>query len=214
MFVEIPASRLRDGATESDRMPKLYYHPNWLARKFFWERLRVLHRFLAQYPVCNESCLDFGCGSGVFLPTLASEFASVTGVDIETVEAKRILDYYKLSNVSLVNADIYTTTEFGPEVFDVVMAPDVLEHFKDLAAPVSRIHAWLKADGFLFTSLPTENAFTRATRVAGKYEKPWDHYHTGYQVEDFLAGNGFRRVRRSLLFPFFPLYLTSVWRKR
>lgn len=213
MFVEIPASRLRNGATESNRMPKLYYHPNWFARKFFWERLRVLHRFLSQYPVRRDSCLDFGCGSGVFLPTLSSEFASVTGVDIETEEAAKILAHYNPSNVSLVNADIYTTKEFGPEMFDVVMAPDVLEHFKDLKPPVACIHRWLKPDGFLFTSLPTENAFTLATRIAGKYEKPWDHYHTGYQVEDFLAANGFRRLRRSLLYPLFPLYLTSVWRK-
>jgi 2-polyprenyl-3-methyl-5-hydroxy-6-metoxy-1,4-benzoquinol methylase len=213
MFIEIPASRLQSGATESNRMPKLYYHPNWFARKFFWERLRVLHRFLLQYPVRRDSCLDFGCGSGVFLPTLASEFKSVTGVDIETAEASKILAHYNPSNVSLVDADIYTTTAFGPGMFDVVMAPDVLEHFKDLETPVARIRTWLKSDGFLFTSLPTENAFTRATRIAGKYTKPWDHYHTGYEVEEFLAANGFRRIRRSLLFPFFPLYLTSVWRK-
>jgi 2-polyprenyl-3-methyl-5-hydroxy-6-metoxy-1,4-benzoquinol methylase len=213
MFIEIPASRLLDGATESNRMPKLYYHPNWFARKFFWQRLKVLHRFLAKYPVRRDSCLDFGCGSGVFLPTLASEFASVTGVDIETVEAKRILEHYKPSNVRLVDADIYTTTEFGPRMFDAVMAPDVLEHFKDLAPPVERIREWLKDDGFLFTSLPTENAFTRATRIVGSYEKPWDHYHTGYQVEAFLAANGFRRLKRSLLFPLFPMYLTSAWRK-
>ncbi len=213
MFVEIPASRLLDGATESNRMPKLYYHPNWFARQFFWQRLRTLHHFLSRYPVRKDSCLDFGCGSGVFLPTLASEFASVTGVDIETVEARRILAHYKPSNVSLVDTDIYTTTDFGPDMFDVVMAPDVLEHFKDLAIPVSRIHLWLKSDGFLFTSLPTEGLFTHATRIVGKYQKPWDHYHTGYQVEDFLSKNGFRRIRRSLLFPLFTLYLTSVWRK-
>ncbi|MGH9604579.1 MAG: class I SAM-dependent methyltransferase [Terracidiphilus sp.] len=194
-------------------MPKLYYHPNWLARKFFWERLRVLHRYLSQYPVRRDSCLDFGCGSGVFLPTLASEFKSVTGVDIETAEAQKILAYYKPSNVSLVNTDIYTTTEFGPGMFDVVTAPDVLEHFKELGTPVARIRSWLKSDGFLFTSLPTENAFTRATRIAGKYQKPWDHYHTGYQVEEFLSANGFHRIRRSLLSPLFPLYLISVWRK-
>lgn len=213
MFIEIPAPLLQTFATESNRMPKLYYHPNWIARKFFWQRLKVLHRFLSEYPVHRDSCLDFGSGSGVFLPTLASEFASVTGVDIETVEASRILDHYKLPNVTLVNADIYTATEFGPEMFDVVTAPDVLEHFKDLETPVARIRTWLKSDGFLFTSLPTENWTTRSARVVGKYEKPWDHYHTGYEVEEFLRTHGFRQIHRSRLFTLFPMYLTSVWQK-
>ena len=213
MFIEIPAPVLQSIATESNRMPKLYYHPNWIARKFFWQRLKVLHRFLSEYPVRRDICLDFGSGSGVFLPTLASEFTAVTGVDIETLEARSILDHYHLPNVTLVNADIYTTTEFGPEMFDVVMAPDVLEHFKDLATPVARIHTWLKADGFLFTSLPTENWTTRSARIVGKYEKPWDHYHTGYEVEDFLRQHGFRQIHRARLFPLFPMYLTSVWQK-
>lgn len=212
MFVEIPTALLQSVATESNRMPKLYYHPNWLARKFFWLRLRVLHRYLKRYPIRRGACLDFGCGSGVFLPTLATVFSSVTGVDMETSEAESVLAHYRLPNVKLLNGDIYRM-ELEPESFDVITAPDVLEHFRELAPPVARIRSWLKNDGFLFTSLPTENWFTRGTRVIGKYEKPWDHYHTGYEVEEFLMKNGFRRLRRLLVVPIFPLYLASVWQK-
>lgn len=210
-FVEIPPDTLRQFATVSDRMPKLYYHPNVLARKFFWLRLRYLSRYMQQYASGKRECLDFGCGTGIFLPTLTRLFPSVTGVDIETKESTQVIDLYKLP-VKLIDADIYQH-ELAEKQYDVIVAADVLEHFKDLGPPVTKIRRWLKDDGLLFTSLPTENLFTRGCRVLGSYEKPWDHYHTGYEVEAFIRSQGFKAVRTSLVMPVFPLYIVSVWRK-
>lgn len=210
-FVEIPSGVLKECATESIRMPKLYYHPNILARKFFWLRLRYLSRYMQKYAAGRLECLDFGCGSGIFLPTLTKLFPSVTGIDLETEEAKQIIDRYHL-RVRLLNADIYTEN-LPPKSFDVISAADVLEHFSELGPPVSKIRDWLKDDGILFTSLPTENAFTRACRVVGSYEKPSDHYHTGYEVEAFVRKMGFRAIFSSTVVPVFPLYIVSVWRK-
>ncbi|MGA2879236.1 MAG: class I SAM-dependent methyltransferase [Bryobacteraceae bacterium] len=210
-FVEIPPDVLKEYATESIRMPKLYYHPSILARKFFWLRLRYLSHYMQKYANQKKECLDFGCGSGIFLPTLTKLFPAVTGIDIETKEAYQIVDRYHLP-VRLVNADIYKEN-LPSKSFDVISAADVLEHFSDLGPPVSKIREWLKDDGLLFTSLPTENAFTRACRVVGSYEKPWDHYHTGYQVEAFIRKMGFRAIRSATVIPIFPLYLVSVWQK-
>lgn len=210
-FVEIPPEVLKEHATESIRMPKLYYHPNVLARKFFWLRLRYLSRYLQKYATGKQTCLDFGCGSGIFLPTLTKLFPSVTAVDIETEEAKQIVERYDLP-VRLVNADIYKEN-LPPKSFDVILAADVLEHFSELEPPVSKIREWLHDDGILLTSLPTENVFTRACRVIGSYEKPWDHYHTGYEVEAFIRKMGFVAIRSAIVIPVFPLYIVSVWRK-
>jgi 2-polyprenyl-3-methyl-5-hydroxy-6-metoxy-1,4-benzoquinol methylase len=192
-------------------MPKLYYHPNVLARKFFWLRLRYLSRFMQKYAADKRQCLDFGCGTGVFLPTLAKLFPSVTGIDIETDEARQIIDRYDL-RVRLVHADIYKEN-LPSRSFDVISAADVLEHFSDLGPPISKIREWLKDDGVLFTSLPTENAFTRACRVVGGYEKPWDHYHTGYDVEAVIRKAGFRAIHTAKVVSVFPLYIVSVWHK-
>ncbi len=192
-------------------MPALYYHPNILARKFFWLRLRYLSRYMQKYAARKGERLDFGCGSGIFLPTLTKLFPSVTGIDIETEEAKQIIDRYDLP-VRLVNADIYKEN-LPSKSFDVISAADVLEHFRELGPPVSKIREWLKDDGLLFTSLPTENSFTRACRVVGSYEKPCDHYHTGYEVEAFIRKMGFRAIRSATVVPVFPLYIVSVWRK-
>lgn len=161
-----------------------------------------------------DACMDFGCGSGVFLPTLSNLFSSVRGMDIEMVEAPQIVDYYRLKNVQLMNCDINTYAFDNRDLFDVITAADVLEHFEKLDKPVSQIYRWLKDDGLLFTSLPTENLFTRLTRMLGRIEKPWDHYHTGESVEYFLQEHGFRKMNSSIVIPIFPLYLVSVWRKK
>jgi 2-polyprenyl-3-methyl-5-hydroxy-6-metoxy-1,4-benzoquinol methylase len=135
----------------------------------------------------------------------------VRGIDIELVEAPKIVEHYALKNVQLTSADIYTA-EFD-ERFDAVVAADVLEHFKTLEKPLSQIHRWLKDDGLLFTSLPTENFFTRFTRVLGRYTKPWDHYHSGEEVEEILRCQGFRKIYGGTILRLFPLYLIGVWEK-
>lgn len=210
-FIQVPPSYLTSIATVSERMPKLYCHPMRIARDFFWLRLRGLFHLARKHLQQWNNCLDFACGSGIFLPTLATMFNRVVGVDLEVTEAKRLIKDYGLSNVELIQGDI---NQFNfQEYFDAIFAADVLEHFSDLKLPVGKIHSWLKKNGLLFTSLPTENAFTRLTRTVGGYQKPRDHYHTGQEVEDFLFANGFLKIDVKIVVLFFPLYYLGVWRK-
>jgi len=211
MFVKIPPDLLRIIATDSERMPRLYYHPLAVARSFFWSRLKHIHGLMNKHLRNRDSCLDFACGSGVFLPTLSSLFRSVRGIDIELVEAPKIVEQYSLSNVRLTSADIYTAGL--DERFDAIVAADVLEHFEQLDKAVLQLKHWLKDDGLLFTSLPTENVFTRFTRVLGGYTKPADHYRSGEEVEEILRSQGFRKIESRTILFFFPLYLIGVWEK-
>lgn len=212
MFVEIEPELLEKFATVSDRMPKLYYHPNRLARSFFWERLKCIHRYLTERVPNRDTCLDFGCGTGVFLPTLSGHFNRVTAIDMETEEATQIIGQFRLTNVELVRGDICSPASLtGP--FQVITAADVLEHFASLAEPVERIRQWLADDGVLMTSLPTEGFLTRATRVVGAYTKPFDHYHTAREVETYLQNHGLKKVYTTRVSPWFPLYRISAWQK-
>jgi predicted TPR repeat methyltransferase len=218
MFIEIPQKLLRTIAVSTplsscERMPKLYYYPIGFVRKFFWLRLRCIYKSMMKNVKNWHACLDFGCGNGVFLPTLSSLFSSLKGIDIEMVEAPQIVDYYDLKNVQLIKSDIHTY-EFVEKSFDVIIATDVLEHFKKLDRPVSQIYRWLKDDGMLFTSLPTENVFTKGARILGRFQKPWDHYHTGEAVESFLLQHGFCKIEMSIVIPICPLYLVGAWRKK
>lgn len=211
MFVEIPPDVLMGIATDSERMPKLYYYHLSIVRKFFWLRLKCISALMRKNLSNRNSCLDFGCGSGVFLPSLSNLFRSVRGIDIELVEAHKIMEHYALKNVELISADIFTVVL--DEQFDAIVAADVLEHFDDLDKPIAKIKCWLKDDGLLFTSLPTENMFTKLTRIMGKYTKPADHYYSGEEVEAVLRNHGFCKVESVRLVSFFPLYLIGVWRK-
>jgi SAM-dependent methyltransferase len=213
-FEEIPPETLRQIATVSVRMPRLYFYPIRFVRKFFWARLKAIHRSMLKNVLQRRVAIDFGCGSGVFLPTLANTFDLVQGIDIEANEAKEIVNAYKLENVRLINADIYNLNDAQIEKADAIVAADVLEHFKELDVPIRRLYEWLKDDGYLFTSGPSENFLTRWGRILGRIEKPWDHYHTGYEVEQFLEQHGFQRTSPSYhVYRVMPMYILSVWKK-
>jgi len=44
-------------------------------------------------------------------------------------------------------------------------------------------------------------------------EKLWDHYHTGYEVEDFLSSHGFEKLHSRHVNRLLPIYILSVWKK-
>ncbi len=214
-FVKIEDAFLASIATESENIPTLYFEGNPLTRGIFWLRLRWLHQLACRYADPATTCLDFGSGGGVMLPTMAGYFTRVVAADLETAEASRVVEHFNLENVELVRADL-TRDRLPHAPFGAIFAADVLEHFQDLGAPVDALHRFLRDDGFLFTSLPTESVLYRLLRLAFGIVKPEDHYHSGYQVERYLAGHGFRRVWRWYVparVPLFPLFLVSAWRK-
>lgn len=214
-FVKIEDAFLASIATDSEAIPTLYFEGNPLTRGVFWLRLRWLHQLAVRHADATATCLDFGCGGGVFLPTLAGHFPRVVAADLETAEASRVVERYGLDNVELVRADLTRDAlPHGP--FGAVFAADVLEHFRDLSPPAGALRQWLANDGFLFTSLPTESLLYRLLRLAFGIVKPEDHYHSGYEVERYLASHGFQRVRRWYVparLPVLPLFLVSAWRK-
>jgi len=194
----------------------IYCHPNPLLREFFWLRLRFLTFLLKRFAHRRDTALDFGGGSGIFLPTLASGFDQATLIDLRTDQAHELCDALSLQNVNLVSTDI-REFDFPAGAFDAIVAADVLEHFRELDLPLSKIHRWLRDDGLLYTSLPSENVWYRALRVVFRKQKPADHYHSAAQVEAALKAAGFRKrfgLYHPLGLPLFPLFRVSAWTKR
>lgn len=215
MFIKPSDQLLKSIATGSNRIPRIYFDSNPIMSHVFWMRLKWLSLRLKKYSKKKNKCLDFGGGGGVFLPTLSKLFSNVVSIDLEISEAEKICSAFNLMNVDLIHADILSK-ELSDSTFDAIIAADVLEHFKDLKPAVKKINGWLKTDGVLVTSLPTENWVYVLLRLIFGVKKPFDHYHSGYEVECFLKNNGFKRVHRSnvpLYFGILPLYLISVWRK-
>lgn len=213
-FIETSPAFLAEIATGGDRIPTLYYAGNRLLRRMFWQRLHLLNWLIGRHAPRRQTCLDFGGGAGVMLPTLAQRFERVCLVDLQTAEATQLVRHHRLTNVDLVGGDI-AAVELPIARFDAIVAADVLEHFRELDLPLQALSRWLAPGGVLFTSLPTENwVYVLLRRVFG-IEKPADHYHTGYEVEARLRAHGFRRVAgvtAPLVVPLAPLFLISAWR--
>lgn len=215
MFVEIEPNFLRTIATDSDRVPTLYYSNYWPVRQVFWMRLKMINFHLQRLQRHKDSCLDFGGGGGVFLPTLSRHFKTVFFLDLEDIEACQVIEKYQLKNVKIIKNDV-AAVKISEAAFDAIVAADVLEHFQDLSVPVTALRNWLKPNGVLLTSLPTENFIYTGLRKVFKITKPFDHYHTGSEVEAYLKSHGFKQIKRTfvpLFWNIFPLFLVSAWQR-
>src|SRR5262245_1385129 len=171
----------------------IYCSDQKLLRGFFWFRMQLMTWLIRRVRPKTDDCLDFGAGSGIFAPSLATGFKTVTLFDRNTRKAAAMVSRLGLQNVKLVTADV-AEFDFGADQFDAIIAADVLEHFVDLDLPLQRLKRWLKPDGILFTSLPTENAWYRGLRVVFSKSPSEDHYHTASEVEATLRRAGFVKV--------------------
>ena len=151
----------------------IYVHPNPVVRWIFWRRL---HELLGLGPRAGRVALDFGCGEGALLPSLSAHWPVVVAVDEDIRAATRLVRDHDLSNVRLLAADGNRLPLASASV-DVVVAADVLEHFKVLATPLAEIARVLRPNGVILVSAPMEHAFYRLGRRVFGFVRPEDHYH-------------------------------------
>jgi 2-polyprenyl-3-methyl-5-hydroxy-6-metoxy-1,4-benzoquinol methylase len=215
-FIRVDVHRLKksQGINELNSLD-VYTSPRFLLREFFWLRLKILTYLISKHTTDNSRVLDFGGGSGLMLPTLSRNFKNVFLVDRKIKNAKDVVSICNLLNVSLMESDILQS-EYPRGSFGAIIAADVLEHFSDVNLPITKILEWLSNDGFLFTSLPTENKFYELLRLMFKKQKPSDHFYSAKEVECFLECSGFKKVDciyHPLFVPILPLFNISVWKK-
>jgi len=203
MFVKIsPADLLK--LTDAKHQRNMYAHPNPLARDIFWQRLDHGCRLISDIPE-SARVLDFGGGSGAFLPSLSKRFSNVSVVDLDLDDARHIAKHYQLKNVNLYEEDI--TNWNPPEPFELVVAMDVLEHFEDMMVPLLFLNQHLKKNGYLLVSLPTENWIYQMGRFVLRKTKPVDHYHPAQNLVRFYQESGFTLQRFRYAPRFGPLFV-------
>ena len=185
-----------------------YLHANGLIRWLMWKRLATVLE-LAEVRR-GDSVLDFGCGIGLMLPSLAKAGAQVYGVDLFPQFARRLVAKLNLA------AEVSESIDVLPDgSLDAILASDVLEHVDDPAALARVFRSKLKPGGRPVVCGPTENFIYRIGRFVAGFSGKGHYHHTDiYRLFGDMTSAGFRaEAGRSLPFAL-PPHLFKVHRFR
>jgi len=131
------------------------------------QSLLTVHSILeARLPAGPLSIYEAGGGSTSYLPLGVLHRAHVTVVDI---------DEDQISNNSYAQLAILgdlQTYRFAPEIFDLIICYNVIEHVPDVEAVLSGFCTALKQDGLLLIGAPNPNSLSG---VVTKYSPHWFH---------------------------------------
>jgi 2-polyprenyl-3-methyl-5-hydroxy-6-metoxy-1,4-benzoquinol methylase len=179
-----------------------YLNENPFVRAMFWRRYDVVYR-LAQLKPEMIVC-EFGCGIGVFLPTLVKEVDRVYAVDLFPQYAREIARKFKLSISFLEDL-----SELPDDSMDIIFAVEVMEHLDDPIIYTQLFARKLKPNGRLIMSGPTESGLYKFGRTLVGYNKYHDYHENNvFQLNKIISENGFT-LERIIRYPspILPLYL-------
>ena len=137
----------------------------------FAERGRAAYkrgRFDILTYVIDASCvLDVGCGSGALLAFLRELYPEKQyyGIDISPLAIAKANEKNNVSRspIMFAVADIEKTVPFGTEVFDFVIAHEVLEHFVNPDKAIMNLAKAMKKGGMFFLLAP--NLLVRSSPI-------------------------------------------------
>lgn len=135
--------------------------------------------------------LDLGCGEGYGAGILASAARLVIAADYSTEAVLHAARKYAAENVVFVVCDAQHLP-FRPDVFDMVVSFEVIEHLALVRRYLEEIERVLTATGFCLVSTPN-----RLLRLL-PFQKPWNRFHLReYDFRGFeqVLGAVFQQVR-------------------
>lgn len=175
-----------------------YGHANPLIRWLMWRRYAAVAALMGPG---GGTALEFGCGIGLFLPTLARAFATVYAIDLFPGYAERLA-----TRAGIAVRFVPDLSDVPDGAVDLVVAADVLEHVDDLPGWVARLGAKLGPGGRFVVSGPTEGLLYRMGRVAAGFGGKGHYHHTNIDAirRTFEAAGWVVTAARRLPFPFAP----------
>ncbi|XP_058791220.1 ubiquinone biosynthesis O-methyltransferase, mitochondrial [Phymastichus coffea] len=126
----------------------------------------------SSHPLEGVKLLDVGCGGGILSEPLARIGAQVTGLDaskelISIAKNHASLDESLSSNLNYMNTSIEDFCQEKKEVYDVVVASEILEHVIDHRLFLKSCTEVLKPNGSIFITTLNKNVISWLGGIIG-----------------------------------------------
>ena len=119
--------------------------------RFVWV-VNAIQKYCSEIPI--SAAVEYGPGSGIYLPILSRYFSRVVGADVEEAYLSGIQASIKsIKNLRLV-VDNIQDSNFLNESFDFVLCSEVLEHVSQPEFALKNIYSILKPGGVLVLTTP------------------------------------------------------------
>lgn len=136
--------------------------------------------------------LDLGCGTG-WLSRALCRYGTVTGVDFAPDTITAANEVYGECGTFLVADPSSPTLGLPENMYDLIVASEVIEHVEDHAALLTQIQILLKPNGWLILTTPNQNLkrHVMADPRKQKYIQPIENWLTPNELRKLLAQHGF-----------------------
>ncbi len=193
-----------------------YAHKNPLIDHIFWKRLKVVAEYVKKKNKGALKILDFGCGTGVMSYELASNSHEVVGLDLDLRPVhllKEAINYP--DSITFMEGDLFDKN-LEENMFDVVIALDVLEHMNDeqLIKYMEKFRSLLKDDGEVIISGPTENFLYKIGRKLAGQDFTGDYHDSEIQSIRKIVSKTYKVKSLAKILPILPLFDVFVAHKK
>ncbi len=176
---------LPESVTDEMALPS-YLHRNPLIPWLMWRRYECVEKLSRLSAGMNV--LEFGCGIGLFLPTLCDAGRTVYAIDLFPEYAKALA-----ARLDLRVTFAERVSDLPDASLDLVIAADVLEHLDRPGDWVTEIGGKLRPQGRLIVSGPTESVIYKIGRLVAGFGDKGDYHHWNiYELMTLITERGFR----------------------
>ncbi len=196
-----PSRQLNDRDLAYDRIADTW--ENWIEPYDTRRRVEVLvENFLGARQIYRRTCLDAGCGLGVFTKALRLHAPTkVVAIDIAPQLIKRIREKHpdvEAHEADLMDLDASALKRYGK--FDVILSSDVIEHTLNPRLAIQELSHYIKDGGLLAISVPNRRwkwllILAQTIGLRKKYQG-YENWISPRALTAWLVEEGFEIIRK------------------
>lgn len=134
----------------------LYFSSNYTRRRLHQTRLQWVTKAIATHAstIPDSSALEYGPGSGIYLPILAQQCAQITAADIEPAYLSEIQALaIEMKRLKLLVDDIQDS-RIADNSYGLILCSEVLEHVPDPERSLKTLYRILMPGGIAIVTTP------------------------------------------------------------